>query len=85
MSYEYDENGYLIRSIDVYGIEHEYEYEYDENGYLVQTDRERKKRSFANMKKNFYNKDGKLAKSPCSKFFINIFICNNRNFSINQW
>lgn len=38
-------------------------YEYDENGYLVQTDRERKKRSFANMKKNFYNKDGKLAKS----------------------
>ena len=38
-------------------------YEYDENGYLVQIDRERKKRSFANMKKNFYNKDGKLAKS----------------------
>ena len=38
-------------------------YEYDENRYLVQTDRERKKRSFANMKKNFYNKDGKLAKS----------------------
>ena len=38
-------------------------YEYDENGYLVQTDRERKKRSFTNMKKNFYNKDGKLAKS----------------------
>ena len=63
LSYEYDENGYLIRSVDVYGIEHEYEYEYDENGYLVQTDRERKKRSFANMKKNFYNKDGKLAKS----------------------
>lgn len=62
-TYEYDENGYLIRSVDVYGIEHEYEYEYDENGYLVQTDRERKKRSFANMKKNFYNKDGKLAKS----------------------
>jgi len=38
-------------------------YEYDENGYLVQIDRERKKRSFANMKKNFYNKDGKLVKS----------------------
>ena len=63
LSYKYDENGYLIRSVDVYGIEHEYEYEYDENGYLVQTDRERKKRSFANMKKNFYNKYGKLAKS----------------------
>ena len=37
-------------------------YEYDENGYLVQIDRERKKRSFATMAKNFYNKDGKLAK-----------------------
>ena len=47
----------------MFRIEHEYEYEYDENGYLVQTDRERKKRSFANMKKNFYNKYGKLAKS----------------------
>ena len=42
LSYEYDENGYLIRSVDVYGIEHEYEYEYDENGYLVQIDREKK-------------------------------------------
>ena len=60
LSYEYDENGYLIRSVDVYGIEHEYEYEYDENGYLVQIDRERKKRSFATMAKNFYNKDGYL-------------------------
>ena len=60
--YEYDENGYLIRSVDVYGIEHEYEYEYDENGYLVQTDRETKRRSFETMAKNFYNKDGKLVK-----------------------
>ena len=53
MSYEYDENGYLIRSVDVYGIEHEYEYEYDENGYLVQTDRERKKKKLCKYEKKF--------------------------------
>ena len=53
LSYEYDENGYLIRSVDVYGIEHEYEYEYDENGYLVQTDRERKKKKLCKYEKKF--------------------------------
>lgn len=62
LSYEYDKNSYLIKSVDVYGIEHEYEYEYDENGYLVQTDRETKSRSFETITKTFYNKQGKIMK-----------------------
>ena len=61
ITFIFNSQGYI--TTEIHGGAFSLSYEYDENGYLVQTDRERKKRSFANMKKNFYNKDGKLAKS----------------------
>ena len=61
VTFIFNSQGYI--TTEIHGGAFVLSYEYDENGYLVQTDRERKKRSFANMKKNFYNKDGKLAKS----------------------
>ena len=61
VTFIFNSQGYI--TTEIHGGAFVLSYEYDENGYLVQIDRERKKRSFANMKKNFYNKDGKLAKS----------------------
>ena len=61
ITFIFNNQGYI--TTEIHGGAFVLSYEYDENGYLVQTDRERKKRSFATMAKNFYNKDGKLAKS----------------------
>ena len=62
LSHEYDKNGYLIRSVDDHGIEHEYEYEYDENRNLVRTKRT-KYQTYRELEKTIYNKEGKIIRT----------------------